>query len=144
MSAEVVIANFLRIAAQDLDGARLLAAANNRNAVYLCEQAAEKIIRAVLTSEGIHAGIKHGLDEMVDKVPDENPIKPLLAAIEHLAAFATSYRYPTPGRIPAMPSPEDLARYIGDVQQALAESTRRFGVDLASASSPASTRGPIR
>jgi hypothetical protein len=41
MSAELLIANFLRIAAEDLEGARLLAAAHNRNAIYLCEQAAE-------------------------------------------------------------------------------------------------------
>jgi hypothetical protein len=34
MSAELLIANFLRIAAEDLDGARLLGAAHNRNAIY--------------------------------------------------------------------------------------------------------------
>jgi HEPN domain-containing protein len=83
MSADIVIANFLRIAREDLDGAKTLASSNNRNAVYLCEQAAEKVIRAVLTSEGKHAGIKHLLDEMVDMVPDVNPIKARLRAIEH-------------------------------------------------------------
>jgi HEPN domain len=71
MSAELLIANFLRIAAEDLEGARLLAAAHNRNAIYLCEQAAEKVIRAVVTSENKHAGIKHDLAEMVDLIDDE-------------------------------------------------------------------------
>jgi hypothetical protein len=42
MSAELLIANLLRVAHEDLAGARLLASADNRNAVYLCEQAAEK------------------------------------------------------------------------------------------------------
>ncbi|WAS92514.1 hypothetical protein [Nannocystis punicea] len=51
MSVESKIAGFLRVAHEDLAGARLLAAANNRNAIYLCEQAAEKLIKAVLTSE---------------------------------------------------------------------------------------------
>ncbi|MDX2086990.1 MAG: hypothetical protein SFX73_04020 [Kofleriaceae bacterium] len=37
----------------------------------LCEQAAEKIIRAIVTSEGKHAGFKHELAEMVDLIPDE-------------------------------------------------------------------------
>ncbi|HZF49816.1 MAG TPA: HEPN domain-containing protein [Polyangiaceae bacterium] len=78
MSADLLIANMLRIARDDLDGATVLASRGNRNAVYLCEQAAEKVIRAVLTSEGKHAGIKHRLDEMVDLVPDENPLKPAL------------------------------------------------------------------
>lgn len=49
MSAEV-IAGMLRIASQDLDGARLLNHAGNRNAAYLCEQAAEKVITAVLAA----------------------------------------------------------------------------------------------
>jgi hypothetical protein len=51
---------------------------------YLCSQAAEKVIRAVLTSEGKHGGIGHKLDMMVDMVPDENPVKPLLREIESL------------------------------------------------------------
>lgn len=76
MSAELLIANLLRVAKEDLDGARLLSSGGNRNAIYLCGQAAEKIIRAVLTSEGKHAGIKHQLKEMIDLVPDENPLKP--------------------------------------------------------------------
>ena len=49
MSADLVIGGYVRIAKQDLDGARLLNRAANRNAAYLCEQAAEKLIRAVLT-----------------------------------------------------------------------------------------------
>lgn len=106
------------MASQDLAGARLLAAGTNRNAIYLCEQAAEKIIRAVLTSEAERAGIGHQLHLMVDKVPDENPIKSQLRAIEHLAAYATTYRYPT--------------------------SAGRFGVDLASADGPAQNARPIR
>lgn len=145
MSADVVIANFLRIARQDLDGAKLLASGNNRNAVYLCEQAAEKIIRAVLTSEGVHAGIKHQLDQMVDDVPDANPIKPLLEAIEELAAFATAYRYPSPvGRIKATPPATDVTMYIKDVEAALNEAVRRFGVDIAKPDAPASMPWPIR
>lgn len=82
MSVDIAIANNLRLARQDLDGARLLAASANRNAIYLCEQAAEKIIKAVLTAEGKHAGIQHHLDAMVDLVPDENPLKPELRATE--------------------------------------------------------------
>ena len=59
MSAENLIASFLHIAREDLAAARLLASANNRNAIYLAEQAAEKIIRAVLASERIPGRISH-------------------------------------------------------------------------------------
>lgn len=145
MSADVVIANYLRIASQDLEGAKILARANNRNAVYLSEQAAEKIIRAVLTSEGHHAGVKHNLDDMVDQVPDANPIKPLLRAIEHLAAFATAYRYPSPvGRIKAPPSTADVTKFIADVEAALTETVKRFGVNTSKPNEPAANPGPIR
>jgi HEPN domain-containing protein len=108
MSADLVIAGYVYIAKQDLEGARLLNRDENRNAAYLCEQAAEKLIRAVLTSEGIQAGIRHELPDMVSKIPDANPVKPLLRAIEHLDAYATAYRYPSPrGRVKPAPSPAE-------------------------------------
>ena len=43
----------------------------------ICEQAAEKLIRAVLTSEGIQGGVRHVLPDMVARIPDENPVKPV-------------------------------------------------------------------
>ena len=100
MSVERTIANFLRIAEEDLKGARLLAGARNRNAAYLAQQAAEKVLRAVLTSEGTHAGVRHDLREMVAMVPDGNPTKALLRATVGLAAFATAYRYPGTSELP--------------------------------------------
>ena len=145
MSADLLIANTLRIAKEDLDGARLLASNGNRNAVYLCEQAAEKVIRAVLTSEGKHAGIKHRLNEMVDLVPDVNPLKSILREIEELAAYATAYRYPTSsGRIPEPPPGSELMALAGKVEAALRDAASSFGVDLSKKGVPASKPGPIR
>ena len=145
MSADLVIANFLRVAQEDLDGARLLSSSSNRNAIYLCSQSAEKIIRAVLTSEGKHAGIKHHLDEMVDQVPDENPLKPKLRAIEELAAFATTYRYPTAaGRIKPPPSKSQFDGYAGAVHDALDAALAAFGVDVSKPNTPAGKADPVR
>ena len=145
MSAELLIANTLRIANEDLAGARLLAAAGNRNAIYLLEQAAEKIIRAVMTSEGIHAGMRHDLSEIVDRVPDENPIKAGLRAVEHLATYATTHRNPTASaRIKASPSAAELASHSDAVEKLLLEGASRLGVDLASVGTPARSAMPIR
>ena len=148
MSAELLIANLLRVANEDLDGARLLVTGGNRNAIYLCEQAAEKIIRAVVTSEGQHAGIKHELAEMVDIIPDENPLKPQLRKIEHLSQYATSYRYPVSSsktkRIPQPPSATELRDAIDNTAAALAAAAVAFKVDLIRADSPAGSAGPIR
>ena len=144
MNTEKVIAGFLRIAAEDLLGARALVGISNRNAIYLCSQAAEKVIRAVLTSEGIHAGIGHQLDRMVDSVPDENPVKQMLRDIQELGIYATSYRYPTTvGRIKPAPGREDFERLANRVETALQELVKRFDVDIDSAGG-ASKAGPIR
>ena len=98
----------------------MLSAGNNRNAIYLCEQAAEKVIRAVLTSERVHAGVRHQLDEMVG-------------------------RYTTPtGRIPDDPPPAEVEANITAIEAALNEAARRLGVELAAADKPATTSSPIR
>jgi HEPN domain-containing protein len=148
MSVELMVANLLRIASEDLEGARLLAASGNRNAIYLCEQAGEKVIRAVVTSEGKHAGIKHDLAEMVDLIPEENPVKPALRAIEHLSQYATAYRYPVSSsrtkRIPSPPTAEELRKAIDDTAAALGNAVLRFNVDLKRVDSPAGIVGPIR
>jgi HEPN domain-containing protein len=145
MSAEVLIASYLRIAREDLSGARQLASTGNRNAMYLCSQAAEKIIRAVLTSEGKNAGIKHQLDELVDMIPDENPLKSGLRAIQDLTDYATSYRYPSPkGRIKMPPSKLEFERDADAVQAALESAAQRLGVDLDQPDGPARTPGPVR
>jgi len=145
MSAELLIANLLRVAKEDLDGARILSSGGNRNAIYLCEQAAEKIIRAVLTSEGRHAGIKHHLNEMVDLVPDENPLKGALRAIEHLGAYATSYRYPTPvGRIVSPPTRAVFDENAAKVETVLGAAMAGFKVAPTQPNTPAGTAKPIR
>lgn len=145
MSADLVIAGYVHIAKQDLDGARLLNRDENRNAAYLCEQAAEKLIRAVLTSEGIQAGIRHELPDMVSKIPDANPVKPLLRAIEHLDAYATAYRYPSPrGRVKPAPSRAELDQYIANIDRALAEIAARFQIDVSKSTGSAGKPDPIR
>jgi HEPN domain-containing protein len=119
--------------------------AGNRNAAYLCEQAAEKVIRAVSTSEGVQAGIRHELPDMVDKIPDENPIKPALRAIEHLAAYATAFRYPSPrGRVRPPPSTTELETDIAKIGAALSAVVAAFQVELSKPNEPARKPGPIR
>lgn len=145
MSADLVIAGYVRIAKQDLDGARLLSQAANRNAAYLCEQAAEKLIRAVLTSEGIQAGPRHELPDMVTKVPDENPLKAMLRTIEHLDAYATAYRYPSPrGRVKPSPTPAELEADLAKLDAVLRELATRFRIDLSKPEGPAGRPDPIR
>lgn len=144
MSADRVIASYLRIAREDLDDAIALAGRGSRNAVYHLEQAAEKVVRAILTSEGKHGGIGHHIGQMVDQIPDENPLKMRLRAIEHLAGYATAYRYPSPvGRVKTAPTREEFERDARVLSEVLDAAFDRFGVD-GSEDSPAKNPGPTR
>ncbi len=139
-----MIANLVRIAREDLEGARMLNIRGKWNAIYLCEQAAEKLIRAVLTSEQIHAGVRHQLDEMVGLVPDDNPIKPRLRELQHLGTYATSYRYTTPtGRIPAEPPAQDVEATAKNIEATLLEVAAQFGVDLDAIDKPATSGSAV-
>jgi HEPN domain-containing protein len=144
MSVEQTITNYLCIAREDLDGAMALAERGNRNAAYLAEQAAEKVIRAVLTSEGVHAGVGHDLRTTVARIPDENPLRPQLQDLVGLAAFATAFRYPTTRRIPPAPPAAEIDAHIAQVGAVLQEVARRFDVDLQNALAPARRPRPIR
>ena len=145
MSSEQVIASTLRLANADLEAAKLLRAGKNRYAVYHCEQAAEKILKAILTSEGVHANIKHQLDDMVAQVPDANPLKPLLKQIEHLSAYATTYRYATSsGKIKPPPEDATLEADMASVHAVLSATASAFGVDLTQHDQPARTAKPPR
>lgn len=145
MSKSAVIASYLRIASDDLKATRLLVGASDRNAVYLCSQAAEKVIRAVLTSEDVHGGVGHQLESLISKIPDENPMKSAFAVLAPLGEFATSFRYPTTaGRVRSAPTKLQFEEHIKNVSMALDELARRFEVDLNEASSPAKKADPIR
>jgi HEPN domain-containing protein len=145
MNRRLVIASMLRVANEDLAAARLLHPTGNRFAIYHCEQAAEKIIRAVLTSEGLHADRMHQLDRFVDQIPDENAIKDRLRGLEYLTEFATTYRYPSDaGRIKTAPAREAVKQAIDRVAVVLTEVAARFEVDLDRADTPAGRVEPIR
>jgi len=145
MGVELYVANLLRVAKQDLDGARSLVRDENRNAIYLCEQAAEKLLIAVLTSEQKHAGIRHQLDQMVDQIPEENPLKPGLRELQDLARYATTYRYPTTGgKLAPQPASNIVHEWIGRIEALVLECAKRFRVDLNAMDKPAGNVAPIR
>jgi HEPN domain-containing protein len=124
MSVPRRIAAFLELAAQDVEAARTLATKNNRYAAYHCQQAAEKLIKAVLLHRGIESGIEHRLDILVDELPDSDPWKARLRPLEIYSPYATTYRYPTPGgRIVAAPDMAQVAK-DADLLEALIEDAR--------------------
>lgn len=133
MSAELHIANMLRLAHEDLEAAEMLAAKENRNDAYHAQQAAEKILLALLTSEGIKAGRKdsHRLDVLRDLLPDANSFKSAMAPLTYLTVYATTYRYPKDaGRLPAKAEKSDLGAALAALKKILDDVTKHFGVNL--------------
>jgi HEPN domain-containing protein len=115
---------------------------------YHAEQAAEKVLLALLTSENVQVQRKdqHRIDVLADLVPHENPFRDRLRALAFLTSFATMYRYPKPGgRIPPEPKWSEIDEALDRVADILKEIASSFGVDLgASDSTPAKFPGPLR
>jgi HEPN domain-containing protein len=134
MSRARALGSDLKLAAECLRDARVLLSASSRNAAYLASQAAEHVIRAVATSEGLHIErrLAHQLDTIVRLIPEDNPDRPALQRIAFLEAFATAYRYPTPaGRLSPAPDAAAIENALQIIEGLLRTLAAHFGVDLA-------------
>lgn len=148
MSVERHIASALRLAAEDLVAAKALAAIGNRNDAYHAQQAAEKMLLALLTAEGVRIERKdsHRLDVLRDLLPDENPLKASFGPLVFLTAYATTYRYPKDaGRIPDKADRRAVEAALAALTDLLEQAAAHFGVDLAiTAQAPAKVVAPPR
>lgn len=126
----------------------MLAATDNRNDAYHAQQAAAKMLLALLTAEGIRAERRdsHRIDVLRDLLPDTNPFKARFAPLTFLTVFATTYRYPKDaGRIPARTERVELEAALAKLKQILTDLAGHFGVELlASDRLPATTSSPPR
>ena len=131
MSVARTIAADLRLADECLEDARTLLERRSRNAAYLCSQAAEHLVRAIASSEGLHIerSAAHLIDTTIRRFPDENPDKAALLKVASLEAYATTYRYPSPtGRIAPGPAAEALRDKIDLLEEVLGALRAHFGV----------------
>jgi HEPN domain-containing protein len=142
------IANDLRLAAEDARDARTLLSVKSRNAAYHAQQATEKLLLALLTSEDIHIQRSEGhqLGIMVGKLPPDHPMVTDLERLEFLTAFATTYRYPrTGGRLAPPPDWNRIAAALDQVDKLIRLACDHFAVDIsASPNVPAQNPGRMR
>src|SRR5262249_31585415 len=96
MSAHERTAAFLQLADEELTAARNLSGTNRRQAAYFCQQAAEKIARAILNEAGVPFGTGHNLSQMAFALPADHPWREKLNALDKHSPAATRYRYPSP------------------------------------------------
>jgi HEPN domain-containing protein len=129
MLGDPVVAGYLAAVADDLDAARRLAAPPvNRLAAYHLQQAAEKLVKAVLVHRRIHPGIEHRIDVLVRMLDPSDPWQALLDPLDRFTPYATTYRYPSPtGRLKAGPNTSNVLADAGEIEKLLDHARREFG-----------------
>ena len=107
---------FRVIARDELVATASLLPRQPRQAAFFLQQAAEKLLKAVLTAEGLTFPRSHQLGALAALLPGDHPWRADLAALDRLTAYATVLRYPLPdGKPPPPPDPYELARSVHEV-----------------------------
>jgi HEPN domain-containing protein len=121
MSVEKRVAAYLELATKDAEAAELLVAGGNRFAAYHMQQAVEKLTKAALLAKGIEAGIEHRLEELFKRFAEGDPWPGRLHPLASYSAYATAFRYPTPGgRIPSDPPADAIRRDLTTIRALIA------------------------
>jgi HEPN domain-containing protein len=122
MSVEKRVAAYLELATKDVEAATLLVAGGNRYAAYHVQQAVEKLTKAILLAKGIEAGIEHRLEELFKRFSEGEVWSPRLQPLASYSAYATAFRYPTPGgRIPSDPPADAIRRDLSTLRDLLSQ-----------------------
>ena len=107
-----IVDGYFQVLREDLAAARQLMAGVPRASAFHLQQAAEKLVKAVLSAEDIHSGADHDIGQLLGKLPAGHEWKFDMAELGYLSRFATAYRYPSPtGRVAPPPDRSELERY---------------------------------
>jgi HEPN domain-containing protein len=111
------------LAKEDLAVAKKLIADHPRHCAFCIEQVAEKLLKAVLTAEGIaFAPGHHRLGRLAEMLPPDHIWRADLMAFDSYTSFATATRYPRPGGgMPRTPAKETLAAGLNEVNSLVGE-----------------------
>ncbi len=114
-----VITAYLDDVELELDAAmRLVAEPPNRFAAFHLQQAAEKLVKAVRLSRGLHVTADHNIEILVDQLADDDPWRAKLGDLEPLSSFATAYRYPSPtGKRKPGPTRSEVLEWIEKIRE---------------------------
>ncbi len=130
MSEAKRIAAYLTLAGEEVAAARLLARAQPRQAAYFCQQAVEKVARAVLASMAIPFGVSHNLGQMAAALPVGHPWRGRITVFDRLSPASASTRYPTPaGRLAPAPDADEVAEDVVAIEALLAVAREELGAE---------------
>lgn len=114
-------AELRELAARDLRGVRLLLPAEPVLAAFHLQQAAEKLVKAVLIEAGVGDPPRtHDIARLLTLLPGDHPRRGELAALADLTDHAVLPRYGLGGALAPDPDPAELGRRADEVARALA------------------------
>ncbi|CAO3420376.1 HEPN domain-containing protein [Azospirillum endophyticum] len=86
-------------------------------ATYHCQQAAEKLVKAVLVWLGLDAPRSHDIDALIMRIPPDLPIRECLSPLGRFTAFATLYRYPgEAGDVSDEPTADEVLGWLDEIE----------------------------
>ncbi len=117
------VSSYISLAKEDLAVATKLMADHPRHAAFNIEQAAEKLLKAVLTAEGIRFPTSHHqLGALAALLPADHLWRADLMAFDDFTSYATALRYQKPGGgLPADPEDADLRQGWAEVSTLVSE-----------------------
>lgn len=116
-------ASYIALAKEDLAVAKKLMADHPRHAAFSIEQAAEKLLKAVLTVEAIRFPTSHHqFGALAALLPADHLWRADLMAFDDFTSYATAIRYPKPGGgMPSEPEDADLQSGWSEVSALVSE-----------------------
>jgi HEPN domain-containing protein len=88
-------------------------------AAYHCQQAAEKLVKAVLIYRGIEPARIHDIDALVGRLSPVDPIRPVLEPLGRFTPYAVAFRYPGEDLDPSPPERDDITGWIAEIETAI-------------------------
>jgi len=99
-------------------------------AAYHCQQAVEKLLKAVLVADGVMPPKTHDIDLLITRLPAGHAIAPRARSLSHLIVFLSGPRYPGPGIFddpPDDPTVEEVAGWLAEIEALRADILRFLG-----------------
>ncbi len=117
------VTSYITLAKEDLAVARKLMAEHPSHAAFNIEQAADKLLKAILTAERIRFSTNHHqLGALAALLPTDHVWRADLMAFDEFTSYATAVRYPKPGGgMPNEPENAELQRGLTEVSVLLGE-----------------------
>ena len=82
----------------------------------MVQQAAEKLVKAMLVSIEIDPPRTHDIAEVIAEIGSDMPFRDRVSALSVLTPYATGFRYPTPHEPPPLPSLEQIDAWIAEIE----------------------------